>query len=238
VDGVDLAIYRGQTLALVGESGSGKSTLARTIVGLYPPTAGEVLLDEVPLSRVSRRIRTRRLQMVFQDPAGSLNPRLSVGRSIAEPLIAHRWGSSRQIQARVSQLLDQVGLDPRAGRRFPHEFSGGQKQRVGIARAIALEPDLVIADEPTSALDVSIRVQILNLLAEIQARTGMSFLLVSHDLAVVRHYSQHVAVMLEGKIVEMGPTAEILTAPRHPYTRRLLDAIPSPSFTTQPPSQG
>jgi ABC-type oligopeptide transport system ATPase subunit len=164
--------------------------------------------------------------MIFQDPAGSLNPRLPVGQSVAEPLVAHRWGDRQAMAKRVSELFTQVGLDQDAAKRFPHEFSGGQRQRIGIARAIALEPDLVFADEPTSALDVSIRVQILNLLSDIQQRLRMSFLLVSHDLAVVRHYSQRVAVMLAGKIVEEGSTDQVLSNPAHPYTQKLLDAVP------------
>ncbi len=167
-------------------------------------------------------------------PAGSLDPKLPVGRSVAEPLQAHRWGDRKAIADRVKELLTQVGLDSDAAKRFPHEFSGGQRQRIGIARAIALEPDLVFADEPTSALDVSIRVQILNLLADIQQRLGTSFLLVSHDLAVVRHYSQRVAVMLAGKIVEEGSTEQVLSNPAHPYTRKLLDAVPKFGASPKP----
>jgi ABC-type oligopeptide transport system ATPase subunit len=226
VDGISLRIERGQTVALVGESGCGKTTAARTMIGLYPPTSGEVYLDGKQIDQIPRAIRTRRLQMIFQDPAGSLNPRLPVGQSVAEPLVAHRWGDRQAMAKRVSELFTQVGLDQDAAKRFPHEFSGGQRQRIGIARAIALEPDLVFADEPTSALDVSIRVQILNLLSDIQQRLRMSFLLVSHDLAVVRHYSQRVAVMLAGKIVEEGSTDQVLSNPAHPYTQKLLDAVP------------
>jgi oligopeptide/dipeptide ABC transporter ATP-binding protein len=231
VHNVSLALQAGRTLALVGESGSGKTTLARMLIGLISPSAGNILLEGTPLAQIPRLARTRRLQMIFQDPSASLNPRLSVGTSVAEPLVAHRFADRSAIARRVAELFEQVGLDPASSRRFPHEFSGGQKQRIGIARAIALRPDVVIADEPTSALDVSIRVQILNLLSQIQQTLGTTFLLVSHDLGVVRHYSDQLAVIFAGKIVEQGPTQAVLTNPAHPYTRQLLDAVPSPSAT-------
>lgn len=230
VDGFDLDIAPGETVALVGESGCGKTTVGRLIVGLMTPTAGTIELqgDDIQTFRRSDRQRlSRQVQMIFQDPAGSLNPRLRIGDSIAEPLRSHHWGSEREIRREVGRLLERVGLDPTVARRFPHEFSGGQRQRVGIARAIALKPALIIADEPTSALDVSIRVQILNLLADIQTETGTSFLFISHDLAVVKHFSQFIAVMYAGRIVEKGPTRDLLQQPRHPYTQRLLASVPS-----------
>ena len=230
VDGVDLEIGRGKTVALVGESGCGKTTTGRLIVGLISPTAGTIELDGqdiVAIKGSARHQITRRIQMVFQDPAGSLNPRLRIEDSIAEPLRSHRWGTASAIREEVAKLLERVGLDASVSRRFPHEFSGGQRQRIGIARAIALQPDLIVADEPTSALDVSIRVQILRLLSEIQRDTGTSFLFISHDLAVVRHYSQSIAVMYAGRIVEEGPTEVLLEHPRHPYTRQILESVPS-----------
>jgi oligopeptide transport system ATP-binding protein len=231
VDGVDFTVERGTTLALVGESGCGKTTVGRTVLQLYRPTAGKVLLDGVDLAsldvRELRRTRSR-MQIVFQDPNGSLNPRIRVGDSIAEPLRIHRRGTAREIQDRVRSLLCDVGLDPSAAERFPHEFSGGQRQRIGIARAIALDPELVIADEPTSALDVSIRVQILNLLVELQRRRRIGYLFITHDLAVVRHYSDRIAVMHAGRIVELASTVKLFADPRHPYTRLLLSSAPVP----------
>lgn len=229
VDMVDFDIATRETLALVGESGCGKTTVARLILGLLEPTAGSIQLDGVEIGGLAGRARrpvTRRMQMVFQDPGGSLNPRLTIADSIAEPLLAHGRLARAELRIQVESLLERVGLDPSMADRYPHEFSGGQRQRIGIARAISVRPDLIVADEPTSALDVSIRVQILNLLEKLRRELGTSFLLVSHDLAVVRHYSERVCVMFAGRIVESGPTREVLAAPRHPYTRLLLSTAP------------
>ena len=239
VDGVDLELRRGETLGLVGESGCGKSTLARTILAAHRPTSGDVWLNsgsvESPvwhcisaLSQRALRPLRRKLQMVFQDPHASLNPRQTIGAIVAEPMEIHRIGTRREIRKRAAGLLDEVGLDPRHLKRFPHEFSGGQRQRVGIARALALDPTVIVCDEPVSALDVSVRSQVLNLLLELQERRGLSFLFVAHDLSVVKRISHRVAVMYRGRIVEVAPAADLYRAPRHPYTRTLLAAIPVP----------
>jgi oligopeptide/dipeptide ABC transporter ATP-binding protein len=231
VDGVSFTLRRGETLGLVGESGCGKSTTGRAIVRLLRPTAGRIVFDGVEIERLEgeplRRIR-RRMQMIFQDPYASLNPRMTAGAIVGEPLEIHGWGTPRERRERVRELLSLVGLDPEYGVRYPHEFSGGQRQRIGVARALALEPDLVVADEPISALDVSIQAQILNLLGRLQDRLGLTYLFIAHDLSAVRHVSDRIAVMYLGQIVELGPAREINVAPLHPYTVALLSAVPIP----------
>jgi oligopeptide/dipeptide ABC transporter ATP-binding protein len=229
VDDVAFTLRPGATLGVVGESGCGKSTLARAILRLVEPDAGTVRFDGVDLlglDAAAMRARRRDLQMVFQDPYASLDPRMTVAAIVAEPLVIHRIGDRRERDRRVAELLETVGLPADAARRYPHEFSGGQRQRIGIARALALRPRLVVADEPVSALDVSIRSQILNLLADLKGRFGLSYIVISHDLAVVHHVSDHVAVMYLGRIVETAGAEELFARPRHPYTRALLDAIP------------
>ncbi len=231
VDGISLQIAAGETLGLVGESGCGKSTLGKLILGLTPADRGDVLYRGKNLARLSdRQMRPyrRQLQMIFQDPFSSLNPRMTVSETLAEPLIIHRLCAPAQRQQRVAQLLDQVGLESAAADRYPHEFSGGQRQRVSIARALAVEPELIIADEPVSALDLSVQAQILNLLREIQLEHNLSYLFIAHDLAVVEHVSDRVAVMYLGKIVETAPAGELYHQPGHPYTEALLNAIPQP----------
>jgi oligopeptide/dipeptide ABC transporter ATP-binding protein len=230
VAGVSLDIAPGETLGLVGESGCGKSTLGRTVLRLLDPSAGTIRFEGAAIERLSaRRLRPirRHRQMIFQDPYASLNPRMTVGAAIAEPLAIHGLGRSRRERdARVAELLDEVGLRPDAARRYPHEFSGGQRQRIGIARALALRPRFIVADEPISALDVSIQAQIVNLLAELRRREQLTYLFISHDLKVVRHISDRVAVMYLGKVVELAPAAALYRAPKHPYTRALLSAVP------------
>jgi peptide/nickel transport system ATP-binding protein len=231
VDRVSLTVPRGKTFGLVGESGSGKSTLGRAIVRLLRPNAGAILLDGEDIAQLEgRRLRAirGRLQMVFQDPAASLDPTLTVGASIAEPLELGGWRTATERRARVGELLERVGLRPVDRGRYPHEFSGGQRQRVGIARAIALHPELVVADEAVSALDVSIRAQILALLRDLQAGLGLTLLFVSHDLAVIRQISDEVAVMYLGRIMEHGPAGRVFERPLHPYTVALMSAIPIP----------
>jgi peptide/nickel transport system ATP-binding protein len=232
VDGVDLSIARGATYGLVGESGCGKSTLGRAILRLEEPTEGRVLFegtDVASLAPEPMRHMRRRMQMVFQDPLGSLDPRQNVESLLTEPLRAHGLGgNSRELSEKVSSLLDAVGLPAASRRRYPHEFSGGQRQRLGIARAIALEPDLLIADEPVSALDVSVQAQVLNLLEELQERLGLTFLVIAHDLAVVRHISDVVGVMYLGSLVEQAPADALYEQPLHPYTRALMSAVPVP----------
>ncbi|MCX9192120.1 dipeptide/oligopeptide/nickel ABC transporter ATP-binding protein [Carbonactinospora thermoautotrophica] len=232
VDGVDLHVPRGTTFGLVGESGCGKSTLGRAILRLVEPTAGTVEFAGVDVAKLKgeelRRFR-RRMQMVFQDPMASLNPRQSVGSILAEPLRAHGVAGGREAHARrVRELLDLVGLPASAASRYPHEFSGGQRQRIGIARAIALNPDLIIADEPVSALDVSIQAQVINLLEELQERLGLTYLVIAHDLAVVRHISETIGVMYLGALVEQAPSDELYRQPLHPYTIALMSAVPVP----------
>ncbi|QDU66650.1 ABC transporter ATP-binding protein [Engelhardtia mirabilis] len=229
VDGVSFAVERGQSLGLVGESGCGKSTTARAVVGLHPATSGSIRYEGNELVGLSRRRMLpyrRKMQMIFQDPYASLDPRQTVGSILTEPLRIHRTVKPRQRRLRALALLDAVGLNPRQVNRYPHEFSGGQRQRIGIARALALEPDLIICDEPVSALDVSIQAQILNLLADLQERFGLAYLFIAHDLAVVRHLCQRVAVMYLGRIVEIADRDELFENPRHPYTKALLSAIP------------
>ncbi len=228
VDGVSFRIERGETLALVGESGCGKSTTARLVLRLIEPTGGTVRFDGVEVSGAALRTLRRRVQVVFQDPYASLNPRLRVGETIAEPMEVHGIGDAASREARVQELLRLVGLAPFHAQRYPHEFSGGQRQRIGIARALAVQPDLIVCDEPVSALDVSIQAQVVNLLKELQAKFGLSYLFIAHDLAVVHHMADRVAVMYLGQIVEMAPKRQLFAMPAHPYTRALLRAIPHP----------
>ena len=234
VDGVSMVIERGQTVGLVGESGSGKSTLGKAIMGLVPPTTGRIVLDGTELghmSRTERRPFARRIQMVFQDPFSSLNPRKTIGRIVEEPLAIHVAGTPASRARRVDQLLQQVGIPPALRDRLPHEFSGGQRQRVGIARALALNPDLLICDEPVSALDLSVQAQVLNLFVDLQAELKLTFLFISHDLSVVRHISDVIAVMYLGTIVEFAATDTLFRDPRHPYTLALIDAAPTDAVT-------
>ena len=231
VDGVSVDIARGETFALVGESGSGKSTVARMVVGLLPPSHGEVSIDGVNMTgrakAAARRDVRRRMQLVFQDPYASLNPRWRVDRIVAEPIRAFDLVQGEAaIRARVGELLRLVGLHPEDGAKYPHEFSGGQRQRISIARALSSEPDFLVCDEPTSALDVSVQAQILNLMRDLQQRLGLTYLFISHNLAVVRHMSDRLGVMYLGRIVEIGASAQVFEAPLHPYTRALIDALP------------
>jgi oligopeptide transport system ATP-binding protein len=231
VDGVSFALDKGETLALVGESGCGKSTTARLVLRLIEPTTGKVEFEGTDITTMTgaplRKLR-RRMQIVFQDPFASLNPRMTVGDILEEPLIVHGIGDRVARRARVNQLLGLVGLASYHAQRYPHEFSGGQRQRIGIARALAVEPALVVCDEPVSALDVSIQAQVVNLLKDLQSRLGLSYLFIAHDLAVVKHMANRVAVMYLGKIVELATRDTIFSQPLHPYTRTLLSAIPRP----------
>ena len=238
VEGISFTINAGETFSLVGESGCGKSTVARLIVGLYPPTAGAVVFEGTDLTQLTKRAELapfrRRLQMIFQDPYASLNPRWRVRDIIAEPLRAFALTDSKAAtQQRVEELLVQVGLAAADGDKYPHEFSGGQRQRISIARALSSAPQFLLCDEPTSALDVSVQAQILNLMKDLQQQLGLTYLFISHNLAVVRHISTHVGVMYLGRLCEIAPTQTLFTTPRHPYTRLLLDTIPDIEMTRE-----
>jgi oligopeptide/dipeptide ABC transporter ATP-binding protein len=248
VTDVSFSLQRGDVFALVGESGSGKTTIGRMLLRLIEPDAGNIRFDGIDvraLAPAALRGLRRRIQIIFQDPFGSLDPRVRIGAAIAEPITLHRLRPTHQVKARVAELLSLVGLDAGHAERYPHEFSGGQRQRVAIARALAVEPELIVCDEPISALDLSIQAQVVNLLSELRARLGVSYVFISHDMAVVRHLATHVGVLYAGRLVETGPSETLFADPRHPYTRMLLAATPSPvlgalrnrdAITGEPPS--
>jgi oligopeptide/dipeptide ABC transporter ATP-binding protein len=229
VDGVDLAIRQGESFGLVGESGSGKTTVGKTILRLIEPTEGEILFegeDLCGLSESEMRKHRSEMQMIFQDPYSSLNPRMTVKRIVGEPLVVHKWAKGSALDEKVRELIDVVGLMEDHLYRYPHEFSGGQRQRIGIARALALEPKMLVLDEPTSALDVSVQAQVLDLLLQLQQRLNLTYLFISHDLAVIRYICDRVALMYQGRILELGSVEDIFTEPMHPYTQALLSAMP------------
>lgn len=238
VDDVDFSVKKGSTMALVGESGCGKSTIAKLVVGLQTPTEGDICFDGMSYAELNNRLKMapihRRVTMIFQDPFASLNPRWKVARVIAEPLHTFKLAESNSdIQKRVDELLIQVGLSPVDGKKYPHEFSGGQRQRISIARALACSPDFIVCDEPTSALDVSVQAQILNLMKQLQSDLGLTYLFISHDLAVVKHMADRIGVMYLGRLCEQAPSKQLFRSPQHPYTRMLLDTIPNFDFDTR-----
>ena len=234
VDGVSFHINKGEIMGLVGESGCGKTTVGRLILGLYGPTAGEIHFEGANISKLSkqemRNVR-RNMQVIFQDPFGSLNPRMTIGNIVGEPLYVHNIAKGKEKEERVINILETVGISSRYMKRYPHEFSGGQRQRIGIARALALNPKLIVCDEPVSALDVSIQAQVINLLEDLQAKFGFTYLFIAHDLSVIKHISDKVAVMYLGKIVELADTEDLYANPLHPYTEALLSAVPLPDPT-------
>jgi oligopeptide transport system ATP-binding protein len=229
VDDVSFQLQKGQTLGVVGESGCGKTTLGRAVLRLIPATSGEIDFDGVSVLKTygeSLRQLRRQMQIVFQDPAGSLNARMKVGEIVGEPLLVHKLASGKELKRKVAELLDRCGLPADAAERYPHQFSGGQKQRIGIARALSLRPKLIVCDEPTSALDVSVQSQILNLLKDLQEAFELSYIFISHDMAVVHHMCDRIAVMHQGRLVELGDAEQVISKPQHEYTQRLLDAVP------------